>query len=309
MEIPVKELVGICVCLVLSAFFSGSETALTALSEIRLEKLIKNHPKWARPLLMWRKNPNGVLTTILVGNNIVNITASALATDLASSFLPGSSGIPLAVGAMTFLLLLFGEITPKTFARTYAETLAPLLMHGVVVFHWVFYPAAWVLTQFVKGLIFILGVREKKGRTLTEEDIEFIVSMGRRQGVLDKDKEHLLTSVFEFSDTTVKEIMKPRTEMEALSVESSYEEVLALSQQSGFSRIPVFDGSLDNIVGIFYIKSLLAPPSQEKRGAFLRDNLRPPVFVPESKKINELLRMFQKNQIHMAVVVDEFGGT
>ncbi|MDH5751426.1 MAG: hemolysin family protein [Deltaproteobacteria bacterium] len=308
LEVPVLELIGIVVCFIFSGFFSGSETALTSLSDVRLEQIMERNTRTGKSLKVWRKDPNGVLTTILIGNNLSNITASVLASDLASTYFSPGSSIPIAIGVMTFLLLFFGEITPKTIARSHAETLAPLLMAMVMIFHYLFFPLTWVLTKFVRMMIILTGGRHGR-RRLTEEDIEFVVSLGHRQGVLDKDKENLLSSVFEFTDTTVREIMVPRTELVALPLEAPFENALELAQQSGFSRIPVFEGSLDKIVGIFYTKSLITPPSKEQRDTFLASVMRPPVFVPESKKISELLKMFQKEHMHLAIVVDEFGGT
>ncbi len=306
-QVPTLELVGIVVCLILSAFFSGSETALTSLSLIRLERLLEKGTLWTRALGLWKHNPNGVLTTILIGNNIFNITASALATDLASRYF-ADRGIPIAIGGMTFLLLFSGEITPKTIARTYADALAPLLMNGVMVFHGLFYPVTWVLTWFIRGLFRLFGGRHGGRDRVTEEDIEYIVSLGRRQGTLDKEKETLLSSIFEFSDTTTREIMVPRTDMVTVPVDSPYEKVVDISLESGFSRIPVYEDSIDKVVGIFYTKNLITPPLKDEQGTFLASRMRPAVFIPESKKISEVLKLFQRERIHMAMVVDEFGG-
>ena len=307
-DLPLLEIIGIVVCLFFSGFFSGSETALTSLSMVRLEGLLEKYPVYARALLRWKNNPNEILTTILIGNNLVNITASVLATDLASQYF-SSQGIPIAIGGMTFLLLFTGEITPKTFSRTYAVQLAPLLMNLVVPFYILFFPVTWVLTQFIKVMFWMLGSRYRKGERVTEEDIEYIVSLGRRQGTLDEDKEHLLSSIFEFSDTNTKEIMVPRTDMVSISVDSPYEKVVEISLETGFSRIPVFEESIDKIVGIFYAKNLITPPGVGEQDTFLATRMRPAVFVPESKKISEVLRQFQRDRIHLAIVVDEFGGT
>jgi magnesium and cobalt exporter, CNNM family len=307
-DLPAGDLIGILVCLFFSAFFSASETALTSLSLLRTEQIIERHAVLGRALRVWKNNPNGVLATILIGNNIFNITASALATDLASNLFP-SRGIPIAIGGMTFLLLFSGEITPKTIARSYADVLAPILMLLVLGFHVLFYPVSWTLTWFIRGLFRLFGGRHRRRDRVTEDDIEYIVSLGRRQGTLDKDKEHLLSSIFEFSDTTAREIMVPRTDIIATPVDANYEKVVEISLESGFSRIPVFEESIDKIVGIFYTKNLITPPLREEQSAFLASRMRPAVFVPESKKISEVLKLFQRERIHMAIVVDEFGGT
>lgn len=308
LELPILELIGIAVCLVFSAFFSGSETALTALRPSRLEQVLEKHPRWGKSLKVWHSNPNGVLTTILIGNNLFNITASALATDLASIYF-STRGIPIAIGSMTLLLLISGEITPKILARTYAEAVAPTAMNLVLVFHLLFYPATWLLTGFIKGLFWVTGSRFRHGDRVTEEDIEHIVSLGRRHGALDEHKEELLSSIFEFTDTTVREIMVPRTDMVTISVGSPYEKVVEISLETGISRIPVYEETIDKIVGVFYTKNLITPPSPNETDSFLATRMRPAVFVPESKQISEVLRLFQRDRIHMAIVVDEFGGT
>jgi CBS domain containing-hemolysin-like protein len=302
------DLVGILICLLFSAFFSASETALTSLSLLRTEQIIERNPFWGHALRVWQRNPNGVLTTILIGNNLFNITASALATDLAAGLFE-EGGIAIAIGGMTLLLLFSGEITPKTIARTYADTLAPVLMNVVLIFHVLLYPVTAVITRFIHALFWVFGSRQGRREHVTEDDIEYIVSLGRRQGTLDKDKEHLLSSIFEFTDTTAREIMVPRTDMIAVPVDADYQRVVEISLESGFSRIPVYEDSIDKVVGIFYTKNLITPPLREEQGAFLASRMRPAVFIPESKKISEVLKLFQRERIHMAIVVDEFGGT
>lgn len=308
MDIPLLELIGIGVCLVFSGFFSGSETALTSLSDVKVHQLIEENPKRGKALRHWQNNHSGILTTILIGNNLANITASALAADLASRYLTHNA-IPIAIGVMTFLLLISGEITPKTFARRYSSAIALPLMHLVLVFHVMFYPITWVLTHFIRMLFRLVGGTGEDKSVVTEEDIEYAVSLGRRQGAIGKDKEHLLNSIFEFTDTTAKEIMVPRTDMVTLFVNTPYEEVLEISLESGFSRIPVKEETIDNVVGVFYTKDLLPAPKTSKKAKFLISRMRPAVFIPESKKISEVLKLFQKDRFHLAIVVNEFGGT
>ena len=306
--IHVWEIAGIVISLFFSGFFSSAETALTSLSNIKLEQLIDKFPVWGKGLRSWRNNPNGVLTTILIGNTLANITASALATDLAGDIFPGR-GIPYAIGGMTFLLLITGEITPKTLARNYAESIAPSQMNVVLVFHLIFFPFSWVITLMIRGLFWATGSKYRQGEPVTDEDVEYIVRLGRRQGTLDKDKESLLSSIFEFSDTITKEIMVPRTDMVSIPLESNYQKVVDVSLRTGFSRIPVFEETVDKIVGIFHTKNLIAAIEMKEDESFIANRMRPVVFIPESKKISEVLRLFQKDRIHMAIVVDEFGGT
>ncbi|MCZ6531898.1 MAG: hemolysin family protein [SAR324 cluster bacterium] len=308
MDIPLLELIGIGICLLFSGFFSGSETALTSLSDVKVHQLIEENPKWGKALRHWQKNHNGILATILIGNNLSNITAAALAADLASGYF-AQNAIPIAIGVMTFLLLFTGEITPKAFARRYSEMVALPLMHVVLVFHMLFYPLTWVLTHFIRLLFRLVGGTGENRSIVTEQDIEYAVSLGRREGAIDKEKEHLLSSVFDFTDTTAKEIMVPRTDMLTLFVNTPYDEVMQISLESGFSRIPVKEETIDNVVGIFYTKDLLPAPKAQQKGKFLRSRMRPAVFIPESKKISEVLKLFQKDRFHLAIVVNEFGGT
>jgi len=307
-DVPLIELTGIIACLLFSAFFSGAETALTSLSEVDTHQLIEENKRTGRALVHWQKNHTGVLTTILIGNNLANITASALAADLASIYF-SKNGIPIAIGVMTLLLLFTGEITPKTFARAYSKQIAIPAIHVVLGFYVLFFPLTIILSRFIHILLWVFGRGANDNRGVTEKDIEYIVSLGRKEGSIHPDKEDLLTSIFEFTDTTAREVMVPRTDMTALPVETPYDDVIDLMLESGYSRIPVFEESADKILGIFYTRDLLPVPAPEDKSNFLSKHLRPAVYVPESKKISEILRLFQAERVHMAIVVDEFGGT
>ncbi|MDH4224180.1 MAG: hemolysin family protein [Deltaproteobacteria bacterium] len=308
MDIPLWELAGILISFLFSAFFSGAETALTSLSDHKTQQLIETMGPWGRRLTLWQKHPTRVITTILLGNNLSNITASVLTADIASRFFEANS-IPIAIGVTTFLLLFIGEITPKALSRAYAETLAIpfiLLLH---LFYYPFYPVIWLMTRLIRNLVHLAGGKLDRQTQVTEEDLFYMLRQGAISGSINKEQENLLSSVMDFSETIAREIMKPRTEMVALSLESPYEKVVELVRESGLSRIPIYDGSVDNIVGIFYSKFLITPPNEEEKKDYLAKRMRPPVFVPESKKINEILKLFQEERIHMAIVVNEFGGT
>ena len=309
------DAIGIIICLMLSAFFSGSETALTSLSGPQAQRLAEEgETRW---LDLWIERPIEVLTAILIGNNIVNITASALATDLANRIFSGTSyegwAIPVAIGVMTFLLLTLGEITPKTLAkRMHKRLAAPVMMLLSLPFK-IFRPAVWLFMHLTRFIMRLFG-EDPEHRTpfVTSEEIEYMIDLGSREGTFSEDRERLLRSAFEFTDTAVREIMVPRTEMVALSVEMSLDEVIEATLDCGHSRLPVFEESMDNILGLFYAKDLIggALTAPERRASFqIRNNLRTPYFVPESKRIAELLAEFQRQRTHMAIVVDEFGGT
>lgn len=308
MDIPYPEFAGIIVSLILSAFFSGSETALTALSYVKVDQIMEAHPQWGRVLLPWKHHHGRILTTILIGNNLVNVTASALATEI-SAYYFASNSVPIAIGVMTFLLLVSGEITPKTLAKAYSEQLALPLMSLILVFYYLLFPAVWIISVLISAMIHLLGGRLNTREVVTEKDLEFMVNLGGREGTLDRDKQSLLNSIFEFGATVTREIMIPRTDLTALSVDTPYEKVIDITQASGFSRIPIYEDNIDRIIGIFHTKDLINIDRASAEPGFLATNLRPAVFVPESKKISEVLRMFQQDRTHMAIVVDEFGGT
>jgi CBS domain containing-hemolysin-like protein len=172
-----------------------------------------------------------------------------------------------------------------------------------------FFPVTFVITVFIRWLITILGGQPDQAAPVTDQDLAYIVRLGATAGTIDKHQESLFQSVIEFPDTTAKEIMVPRTELVAIPLGSTYEQIVEIAIESGFSRIPVYDGSIDKVVGIFYAKHLLDRPKADEKQTYLDKRIRPPVFVPESKKISELLKLFQEKGIHMAIVVNEFGGT
>lgn len=301
------DVFGILGCLCGSAFFSGSETALTALSEPQMQRLIED--EGATSVALWRDKPIEVLTMILIGNNVFNITASALATDLADRLLAGGA-IPAAVGVMTFLLLTFGEITPKTVAKQYSVKVAGPIMFMMNVPWVILWPFTQVFTKMTRGMLTAMGSDPAPSNYVTAEEIEYMIDIGSREGTFSEDRERLLRSVFEFPDTVVREVMIPRTEMVAISADMDLETVVDTLLDCGHSRIPVYDDSVDQIVGLFYAKDLIRlVPEDYEREFDVHDHLRRPYFVPESKGIAELLSEFQAERLHMAIVVDEFGGT
>ncbi len=308
------EAAGIVACLVVSAFFSSSETALTSLTSPQAHQLIEE--KGANSLKLWVEKPIQVLTAILIGNNIVNITASALATDLANRLLSNTSAsdwaIPAAVGIMTFLLLTFGEITPKAIATKMYKELAPGMMTVLRLFHVLFKPFTVVFVKMTRTTMVWLGNDPNEATPfVTAEDIEYMIDLGSREGTFSEDRERMLRSVFEFNDTSVREVMVPRTDAVFLSVDMDLQEIVDTVEGCGHSRLPVYEEMVDNIVGIFYVKDIirLIGHNKDAENFDLRGVVRKPFFVPESKGIADLFSEFQHSHIHMAIVVDEFGGT
>ncbi len=314
MDTVIWESIGILICLIGSAFFSSSETALTSLSGPQTQKMVEDGA--SRSLQLWLDHPIKVLTAILIGNNILNITASALATDLANRLLEGTSAaawaIPVAVGVMTFLLLTFGEITPKAIAKKMYKQVAAPMMILLQVPYILFYPATLVFSQMTRRIMTWLGNDpSQKAPFVTAEEIEYMIDLGSREGTFSEDRERMLRSVFEFNDTMIREIMVPRTDAVFLSEDMDLDEIVELLIQCGHSRLPVYEETVDNIIGIFYAKDLIkiVGHAKEVEAFDIRAFLHKPFFVPESKRIADLFTEFQRQRIHMAIVVDEFGGT
>ncbi|HUB05990.1 MAG TPA: hemolysin family protein [Myxococcales bacterium] len=309
--VPSWEYVTIACCLVLSGFFSASETALTALGEAKVRQHIESGRSGKSFLSLWLAHPERVLATLLLGSTLVTIGASALATAIAARFV--THAVAVATGVMTLVLLFFGEVTPKTLAKRNAEKVALALLPFITAAYWLLFPFAWPLYRGTVAISrFLVGGKEGgAGPSITSEEIEYMIDLGTREGVLDKVKEELLNSVLEFADILVKEIMVPRTQMLALDRESSPDELLDAVVQSQHSRIPVYQGSVDNVVGVLYVKMIVEDLRKGLDRAHFRIDkyLRPPFFVPEIMKISRLLKEFQKRKTHIAIVVDEFGGT
>lgn len=305
-QVPLWEIWVLAVCLVSIAFFSASETALTALGEAKTRQIVEAAN--GRHLLnIWLRAPERVLASLLVGNTLASIGSSALATSIVEAAgLP--HGVAIATGVMTLVILMFGEITPKTFAKRHSERTARLLIPLVYLLCLALYPVSW----FIVGLTARI-MPHAEGRaapSTTEEEIEYLINLGTREGVLDEVKEELLNSVLEFADLTVKEIMVPRTRVVAIDKAMSSEEVMKLVNEAEHSRLPVYEESIDNVLGVINIKDILKDLHKVQPTTFSFDKyVRPPFFVPEVMKISRLLKEFQKRKTHLAIVVDEFGGT
>jgi CBS domain containing-hemolysin-like protein len=300
------ELLAIGICILLSGFFSGSETALTSLGELKVRHLLEENPK-AKPLKLWLDHPNKVLNTILIGNNIVNILGSVLATDFTAKMF-GDARIALVTGSMTLLVLLFGEITPKTFAKHNAEVISIFVIKILRLPYAVFYPFSFGINKLVKGIIVLSGGKLEKDHKITEDELEFYITESEKEGILENGKSRMLQNIFDISEIYVKEVMVPRTDMVAIDITDPIDSYLDKILASEFSRIPVYEESIDKVVGILYVKDLLKYVKEDYSGFDLKKILRKPYFVPETKKIDSMLGDFQKSRNHMAIVIDEYGG-
>ncbi len=299
------------VALLTSAFFSSTETALTALSEHRARTLIEANPRKNRALALWLERPNQVLTTILIGNNVVNTFTASVATLVAQNVF-SNSALSIAVGLTTIAILVVGEITPKTFAKHNAERLAPLSMRIIgllrLVLIWMVIP----FTMMSKGLVKIFGGQlTRTGPFVTEEDLAYFVKIAQQEGVIEEHEGELVASALDFGDTVVREIMIPRTDISAIKEKANLEQVLTEVKESGHTRMPVYGENVDDIRGIFHTKELLKQLDGNVDAATftVAKYMHKPYFVPELMKIAELLKEFQRRRMHMAVVVDEYGGT
>jgi CBS domain containing-hemolysin-like protein len=311
-DVPLWELIAIALSLVGSFFFSATETSLTALSEARTRQLLEQS-RAHRALTVWLKHPDRILTTLLFGNTLANIGASAVTTDIVARS-GNDYAVAIATGGVTFVVLTFCEIIPKTVAKRYPVRVSQYVGPLVVLLYWLLFPITYLLLGLTKGLTSLFGLKagSAHGPSVTGEEIEYLISLGSREGVLDDVKRQLLSSVLEFADLLVKEIMVPRTRIVCVHRGATLDEVMKVLSESEHSRIPVYEESIDNVVGVIYVKDLardvqkgLLSPATFKLDKYLRT----PLFVPELMKISRLLREFQKSHMHLAVVVDEFGGT
>lgn len=302
------EIIALLVLLFMSAFFSGSEIALFSSSRIRIRKLVEEGNKNAQVAKELLEHPNRLLATILVGNNVVNISATALATSLAITFF-GSTGLGIATGVMTFLILVFGEITPKGFAAKNAVALALIVARPMQMLVNLLFPLVKLLTKLTNFMIKSLGGEPKEvSPFITEEEIKMLVEVGEEEGVIQKEEKEMIHGIFEFGDKLAREVMIPRIDMDAIAVSSTLEEALKATLKTRHSRLPVYEGSIDNVIGMLHFKDLLHLKERKYEGT-IREIVRPVHYVPENKRLDELLKEFQETKMHMAVVVDEYGGT
>lgn len=303
------EVLILVVCLVLSACFSGIETALAALPDSKARAIVESGSRRGRLLKLWLDKPHHVLTTTLIGDHAVNTVIAVLASLVAERMFQ-SLAITIGVAVAVIAVLVFGEITPRSFAKTHATAIAPTLMPIVWATYILFFPLVVVFTRFSHVLVRASGgAITRSGPFVTEDDIAAMITLGSKEGVLDKHEGRMLKSVLDLGDTLVREVMVPRTEIAALPLNAPLEEVLHEAREKGHSRMPVFDDTLDEVKGFFHTKDLLHALGKDQKPFSLREHLRPVLYVPELMRVSDLLKLFQKRKTHLAVVVDEYGGT
>jgi putative hemolysin len=308
--VPAWQWIILIAALIGSAFFSSTETALTALGDARVSALIDSGSRRAGLLRFWQRHPDRILSALLLGNTLVNVGMGSLTTLIADE-LGATHAIAILTGLTTVVILLFGEITPKTFAKRHASGYAVFIMPLVVITYFALYPLAWLFVQVPRALARATGSDETPVESVTSQELEYLIELGAKHGSIDKMGERLLSSVLAFTEVLVKEIMIPRTQVVALEETASYDEALKLVAESELSRIPVYHDSLDEIVGVLHAKTLLAdvkkgiPPAAFQLAKYTKK----PFFVPEVMKVSRLLTEMQRRKTHLAIVVDEFGGT
>ncbi len=302
------QLIMLVMLLFFSAFFSASETALMSLSKIRIRHMVDEGIKGANLIQDLVDQPSKMLGAILIGNNIVNIGASALATSLAMDHF-GSAGIGIATGLMTLFVLIFGEITPKSLAAQNSEKLSLAVVRIIQFLTVIFSPLLFVLLKFTSLFVRLLGGDGNTERPfITEEELRTMVQVGHEEGVLEGEEKKMIYNVFEFGDAQVREVMTPRMDMIAIDAEATYEDIVEKFKIEQFSRMPVYEENTDNIIGILYLKDLFfyeGAPEDFDVHAFLRK----PLFTYEFIGTTELFNQMKRGRVPMAIVLDEYGGT
>ena len=307
MDIPLAGIAGIAACLACSAFFSGAETALTSLGRARTEQIIHEGGRRARVLKLWSKEPVAILTTILIYNNVVNVTASALATDVANRMLAGGrdgwiSPVAAAIGVMTLSLLTFGEIVPKSLARTHSARLAVPIMRLLRPLHRLVMP----LTAAFVALSRALGAKESDAPIVNEADLEWLIDLGEAEGSISDEQAKLLQSVFELDDQIAEDVMLPLEQVVSVPDDVGLQQLMSLLVEAGHSRIPIHAGQPKNVIGVCYAKDLLRYLAHETdhERFDVRTLARPAEHVPRDKRLDVLLREMQEDRVHLAMVVD-----
>ncbi|MBR1391036.1 MAG: HlyC/CorC family transporter [Lachnospiraceae bacterium] len=293
--------------LLLSAFFSSAETALTTANQIRIRTLAEDGNKQARRLMTIIGDSSKMLSAILIGNNLVNLSASSIATALAIKLF-GSVGAGIATGILTFLILIFGEISPKTIATIHADRLALTYSGVVLALMKLLTPVIFVINSLSLAFLKLLRIDPKaKSASMTEEEFLTIVNVGHETGVIETGEREIIHNVFDFTDSEAKEIMIPRIDMTFISVDADYQELLDIFRETKYTRLPVYEDTNDNVIGIINVKDLLL--FEDHSHFSIRDIMREPFFTYEHKNTAELLRQMQSASINFAIVLNEYGTT
>jgi len=306
----VLYLVILIICLVLSAFFSSSETAFISLERFRVQHLVETKVRGARRVAKMLERPERFLSTILLGNNLVNTAVAALGTFLAVSVWE-EQGLLIATFGIAIILLVFAETVPKTFANRHAERLSLLFVRPVEIFSWLFTPFVAILSWLASGMTRLVGGTPVPRSLVSEEEIRTMITVGHKEGTVEEAEADMLHAVFEFGDRPVSEVLVPRPEVVGVEKGTTLADFLALYSKSPISRFPVYEENMDNVVGILSIKDVLMALAKGTitSESPIDDLIRPAYFTPETKRIGELFSEMRDKNYRMSVVVDEYGGT
>jgi CBS domain containing-hemolysin-like protein len=308
---PISFLV-IIICLIFIALLSGSEVSFISLNRIRLRHLIEKGNSKAKTAQKIRDKHDQLFSAVILSGNLFTILATSIGTAMAIKFLGEDIGIIIATILMTYLTVVFGELAPKTFAVSHAERIALLLAKPIEVYMKIISPFVWIFSKSSNFVIRLFGGEVKPSpQLLTEEEMKAMISIGEEEGTLEIDEKKMLHNVFEFGDKKVSEAMVPRTEIEAIAEDAVVADVLDLVSKEGYSRYPVIKETIDNIVGILYVKDILLKMAKEEvpHQTPIKPLVRDAYYVPESKMVTALLDDMQKNKFQIAIIVEEHGGT
>ena len=305
----VIQLIILAVLILLSALFSSAETSLTTSNKLKIQSLADQGSKRARILLKISEDSGKMLSAILIGNNLVNNAATALTTSLIIQLF-GNSAVGIATGVITLLILIFGEISPKTLATIHSEKMALLYAPLIHFLMKIFTPVIFIVNKLSMGVLFLLRVNpDQKVNTMTEPELRTIVDVSHEDGVIESEEKEMIYNVFDMGDAKAKDIMVPRVHVTFADINSTYDELIEIFREDKFTRLPIYEETTDNVVGTINMKDLLLYNYNDKKEFHVRDILREAYFTYEYKSISELLVEMRQASINIAIVLDEYGET
>jgi len=289
-------------CVILSAFFSSSEVALISLTRAKARTLVNEGKPGSKAVAALKESPEHLLITILIGNNIVNVAAATLATSLAIKTF-GDIGVGIATFFVVIVLLVFGEIGPKIYAARASDSFVLGVAPVILFLSRIFSPLIWLVEKVSPTF----GIGKEAGEaSVTEEEIKEWIDVGKEDGTIEQGEQEMLYSVLEFADTTAREIMTPRVDVTLMEDTVTFEEAIRIFNETGFSRIPVYHDTIDNITGILNVKDVFSAMVSHRRDSTIKEVMYDPMFIPETKKIDDLLKELQVHRVQMAIVIDEY---
>lgn len=301
----ITMIVIIVICIIMSAYFSATETAFSSLNRIRVKNMAEKGNKKAKLVMRLSENYDSLLSSILIGNNIVNILSASLATVIFVKALGEEAGPSVSTAVTTIVVLIFGEVSPKSIAKEMPEKFAMFSAPVLRIFMWVLTPFNFLFRQWKKLLSTIFKSEDKN--SITEEELLTIVEEAEEEGALDEQESTLIQSAIEFSDIEASEVLTPRIDIYGIPMEATKEEIAKVFAETGYSRLPIYKDTIDHIEGIVYLKDFYNLVYNKNRS--VTSIIRPTIYISENKKIDELLTELQQKKLHIAVVLDEYGGT